>query len=182
MPSYLTTYDLSGNSRPIGWIKAARKTFGAFPDAMRSRPNAALTIAAEGGEADIARPLKGLGSGVFQIAVRRRTGAWRAAHVAERAGRPWIVHAFRKKSKLGIGTPKPDVDPIANRLGRLKRGSRPVHPGPADEDVRLARRRPQDHGSCRSWAGRQGGDGDMTGNQARDGGVGGGSRAFGASR
>ena len=75
MLSYMTTFDVSRNSRPISWIKAARKVFDTFPNAVRDRANAALTIAAEGGKADIAKPLKGLGSGIFQIAIRHRTAA-----------------------------------------------------------------------------------------------------------
>ena len=65
-----TTYGLSRDSRPIGWIKAVRKVFETFPQAVRDRANTALTIAAEGGKADIAKPLKGVESGVFQIAIR----------------------------------------------------------------------------------------------------------------
>ena len=117
----MTTYDLSRKSRPIGWIKAARKAFDAFPEAVRDRANAALTIAAEGGKADIAKPLRGLGSGVFEIAIRHRTGAWRVVYITELAGRLWVIHAFRKKSKIGIRTPKPEIDLIASRLARLKR-------------------------------------------------------------
>ena len=32
----------------------------------------------------------------------------------------WVVHAFQKKSKTGIKTPKQDVDLIRERLKRLK--------------------------------------------------------------
>ena len=121
MSSHMTTYDVIRNSRPIGWIKAARKVFETFPDAVRDRVAAALTIAAEGGKADIAGPLKGLGPGVFQIAIRYRTDAWRVVYVTELGGRLWVVHAFQKKSKMGIRTPKPEVDLIVARLARLKR-------------------------------------------------------------
>lgn len=117
----MTTYELSRNSRPISWIKAARKVFDTFPDAVRDRANTALTIAAEGGKADIAKPLKGLGPGVFQISIRHRTDAWRVIYLTEMAGRLWVIHAFRKKSKTGIRTPKPEIDLIASRLARLKR-------------------------------------------------------------
>ena len=117
----MTTCGLSRNSRPIGWIKAARKVFDTFPEAVRDRASAALTIAAEGGKADIAKPLKSLGPGVFQIAIRHRTDAWRVVYLTELAGRLWVIHAFRKKSKMGIKTPKPEVDLISSRLARLKR-------------------------------------------------------------
>ena len=71
----MTTCGLSRNSRPIGWIKAARKVFETFPEVVRDRATSAPTVAAEDGKADIAKPLKALGPGVFQIAIRRRTDA-----------------------------------------------------------------------------------------------------------
>jgi phage-related protein len=54
-------------TRPVSWIKAALREFETFPDAARSSCLAALTIAAEGGNADVAKPMWGLGSGVFEI-------------------------------------------------------------------------------------------------------------------
>lgn len=32
----------------------------------------------------------------------------------------WVVHAFQKKAKTGIKTPKQDIDLIRERLKRLK--------------------------------------------------------------
>lgn len=107
-------------ARPVGWVRAARKAFLTFPDPVRDRVNTALTIAARGAKADIAKPLKGLGSGVMEIAVRYRSNAWRVVYVAEVAGSLWVLHAFQKKSKTGIRTPKPEVDLVKERLRRLK--------------------------------------------------------------
>ena len=56
--------------------------------------------------ARIAKPLKGFGPSVLEIAVRYRTDAWRVVYVTEVAGRLWVLHAFRKKSKSGVATPK----------------------------------------------------------------------------
>ncbi len=61
-------------------------------------------------------------SGVMEIALRHQTDAWRVVYVTEIAGRLWVVHAFGKKSKTGIKTPKRDIDLVKARLGRLKRG------------------------------------------------------------
>ncbi len=55
-------------TRPISWIKAALKEFRTFPEGVQSICLAALTIAAEGGKADLAQPLQGLDSRVFEIA------------------------------------------------------------------------------------------------------------------
>lgn len=92
---------------------------------MRDRVVTALTIAAEGGKADIAKPLKGFGPGVMEIAVRYRTDAWRVVYVTELAGRLWVIHTFRKKSKTGIGTPKSEIDLVRSRLARLRRETMP---------------------------------------------------------
>lgn len=116
----MTTYDACRDTKPVSWIKAARKVFEAFPDAVQERANTALTIAAEGGKAEIAKPLKGLGPGVLEIAIRYRTNAWRVIYVTELAGQLWVLHAFQKKSLVGIKTPKPEIDLIARRLKRLR--------------------------------------------------------------
>ena len=57
----------------------------------------------------------------MRIAVRYRGDAWRAVYVAELAGSLWVVHAFQKKSKTGIETPKSEIDLVKTRLRRLKR-------------------------------------------------------------
>ncbi len=41
--------------------------------------------------------------------------------MTELAGRLWVIHAFRKKSKTGIGTPKAEIELVRGRLARLKR-------------------------------------------------------------
>ena len=61
---------MTRTTRPVSWIKAARREFDTFPEGARSICLTALTIAAEGGKADIAKPMPGLGSGVFEIALR----------------------------------------------------------------------------------------------------------------
>ncbi len=70
-------------TRPISWVKAARKEFEEFPDGAKSICLAALTIAADGGKADIAKPLKGFGSGVMEIALPFRGNAFRVVHAVQ---------------------------------------------------------------------------------------------------
>jgi phage-related protein len=107
-------------TRPISWIRAALKEFETFPEGARSICLAALTIAAEGGKADIAKPMHGMGSGVFEIALAFRGNAFRVVYAVQLAEAIWVVHAFQKKSTHGIKTPKPEIDLIKDRLKRLK--------------------------------------------------------------
>jgi phage-related protein len=107
-------------TRPISWIKAARKEFEGFPAAAQTICLTALTIAAEGGKADIAKPLLGLGSAVFEIALPHRGNAFRVVYAAQIGDDLWVVHAFQKKSTQGIKTPKHEIELIQDRLKRLK--------------------------------------------------------------
>ena len=107
-------------TRPVSWIKAALKEFETFPEGARSICLAALTIAAEGGKADIVKPMLGMGSGVLEIALPFRGDAFRVVYAVQLAEEIWVVHAFQKKSTEGIKTPKCEVDPIKDRLKKLK--------------------------------------------------------------
>jgi len=80
----------------------------------------ALKIAAEGEKADIAKPLKGLGSGVYEIALRFNTNAYRIVYAVQIGTDLWVIHAFQKKSKKGIETPKQEIALIRNRIKWLK--------------------------------------------------------------
>jgi phage-related protein len=107
-------------TRPVSWFKAARKEFETFPDGARSICLAALTIAAEGGKADIAKPLHGLGSGVFEIALPFKGAAFRVVYAVQFGEDLWVIHAFQKKSTQGIKTPQHEIDLIRDRLKTLK--------------------------------------------------------------
>ena len=103
------------------WIKAARKAFDALPKDVRVDILEALTIATEGDKADIVKPMKGFGSGVFEVALRYRTDAYRTVYALRLGDKIWVLHAFQKKAKQGIKTPKKDIDLIRERLRRLKK-------------------------------------------------------------
>ena len=79
-----------------------------------------MTIAAEGGKADIAKPFKGQGAGLFEIALPLRGNAFRVLYAVLIAEEIWVLHAFQKKSTQGIKTPKRELDLIAGRIQRLK--------------------------------------------------------------
>jgi len=111
---------MTRKTRPVSWIKAARKEVETFPEGARSICLAALTIAAEGSKADIAKPLHGMGSGTFEIALAFRGDAYRVVYAVPVGDDVWGIHAFQKKSTQGIKTAKRDLDLIKDRLKRLK--------------------------------------------------------------
>jgi phage-related protein len=107
-------------TRPVSWVKAALREFESFPEGTRATCLAALTIAAEGGKADVAKPMASLGSGIFEIALPFKGDAFRVVYAVQIGDDLWVVHAFQKKSTQGINTPQREIDLIKNRLKKLK--------------------------------------------------------------
>ena len=111
---------LNDMGRQIRWVRDAKNEFRKFPEGVQRRMALALEIAARGETAGIAKPMKGLGSGVFEIALAHRAGAYRAVYAVKIGPDLWVVHAFQKKAKRGVKTPKHEIDLIRARLKRLE--------------------------------------------------------------
>ena len=69
---------------------------------------------------DVAKPLTGLGSGVWELAIKERGDAYRLVYALQLGEDIWVVHAFQKKSTKGIATPKHEIDLVRDRIRRLK--------------------------------------------------------------
>lgn len=62
-----------------------------------------------------AKPLKGLGSEVMEMISDQRGDTFRSMYTVRFTDRVFLLHAFQKKSKSGIATPKADIDLIRQR-------------------------------------------------------------------
>jgi phage-related protein len=111
---------MTQRTKPISWIKPALRDFEAFPEGAQRIILTALTIAAEGGKSDIAKPMHGLGSGVFEIALPYRGDAYRVVYTVQLADEIGLIHAFQKKSTRGVKTPAREIDLVRDRLKRLR--------------------------------------------------------------
>lgn len=100
--------------------EAALRDFGTFPEPVQRQMIAALRMAAGGEKAETAKPMKGLGPGIFEIALRHRGNAYRTVYALQMDEDVWVLHAFQKKSRSGIKTPKHDIDLIRDRIRRVK--------------------------------------------------------------
>lgn len=88
-----------------------------FPLEVRRDIGQALYTAQQGDRDPAARPLKGFGGvSVMEVVDRHDTDTYRAVYTTELAGRIYVLHAFQKKSKRGIATPKKEMDLIRTRL------------------------------------------------------------------
>lgn len=73
-----------------------------------------------GGMPKDAKPFKGVGSGVFEIALRHDTNAYRTVLAVQLGEKIYVLHAFQKKAKAGIKTPQQDIDLIKQRYKEAK--------------------------------------------------------------
>ncbi len=104
---------------------SSRKDLKAFPQKARAGIGQAL-YAAQMGETDpSAKPLKGFGATkVMEIVERHDTNTFRAVYTAQFAGTIYVLHAFQKKSKSGITTPRREIELIHRRLTEAQRYNR----------------------------------------------------------
>ncbi len=68
-----------------------------------------------GGMPKDAKPFRGVGSGVIELAIRYATDAYRTVVAVQLGPKIYVLHVFQKKSRRGIATSKHDVDLIQQR-------------------------------------------------------------------
>ena len=106
--------------RDISWLKGALKDFRTFPLPAHQKAARGLTQIAEGDTPEIAKPMTGLGAGVWELAIKERGDAFRVIYALQLDDDIWVVHAFQKKSTSGIATPKHEIERVRERIKRLK--------------------------------------------------------------
>ncbi len=106
--------------RQVVWLGDALKNIRTFPEKARKIIGDELQLIQFGEMPAKTKPFRGVGSGVFEIAVRYDKDAYRTV-VAVRLGQNiYVLHAFQKKSKSGIKTPKQEVELIKRRYQQAK--------------------------------------------------------------
>lgn len=99
------------------WIGSSRRDLKSFAVEVKDVMGYALYQAQVGGKAPSAKPLAGFGgAGVLEIVEDYQTDTYRAVYTVKFSELVYVLHAFQKKSKKGIATPKPDIDLIKRRL------------------------------------------------------------------
>lgn len=101
---------------PLFWEGSSKQDFLRFPQPVQKDLGVALFVVQVGGTPLSAKPWKGLGAGVYELVEDHRGNTYRAVYTVRIAGNVHVLHAFQKKSKSGIKTPKRDVDLIERRL------------------------------------------------------------------
>ena len=108
--------------RPLIWMGSSRRDLRGFPAAVRRDIGQALYAAQQGETDPAAKPLKGFGGrSVLEIVADHEGDTWRAVYTIRFQEAVYVLHAFQKKLKKGIATPRTEMDLIRRRLAEAER-------------------------------------------------------------
>src|SRR5262249_13863984 len=103
--------------KPLFWVGSTLKDLRELPEVVRATMGYALWQAQQGEKHLDAKPLKGFGgAGVLEVVEDERGSTYRVVYTVKFARSVYGLHAFQKKSKRGIKTPKQDRELIHERL------------------------------------------------------------------
>ncbi len=112
---------MEANRRPLFWVGSSKIDLKAFPPDVQDLMGYALDVAQQGGKHRASKPLSGFGgAGVLEIVDDFKGDTYRAVCTVKLADAVYVLHAFEKKSKHGIGTPKREMDIVRARLKRAE--------------------------------------------------------------
>ena len=109
--------DETKHEKPLFWIGSSKRDLKEFPADVQDAMGHSLDIAQQGKKPSGAKPLSGFsGARVLEIVENQDGDTFRAVYTVRFARAVYALHAFQKKSKKGIATPKVEIDLIRKRL------------------------------------------------------------------
>jgi phage-related protein len=105
--------------RPLAWVGSFRKDYAEFPARVQDDIGYRLYRVQVGGS--VFPPARGLnqrllkGLGIYELGEDYDGDTYRAVYTVKLDGVVYVLHAFKKKSKSGIATPRQDIDVIRAR-------------------------------------------------------------------
>ena len=102
--------------KPVEWVGSSREDLKKFPAIVQDRVGFALYQAQVGLKHRTAKPLKGLGANVLEVISRQDGDTYRTVYTVRFKAAIYVLHAFQKKAKRGIATPKQEIDLVKHRL------------------------------------------------------------------
>lgn len=102
--------------RPLFWVASSKHDYGHFPAHVQNQFGFELFLAQTGQHPPSAKPLKSLGARVLELIDEDGHGTYRTVYSVQFRDAVYVLHAFQKKSKRGIKTPKRDLDLIRQRV------------------------------------------------------------------
>ena len=104
--------------KPVVWVGSSKDDISALPGPVRGSLGHRLRQVQDGETPLDMKPLTQFGTGVFELRESFDKNSYRLVYVVNLEKAVYVLHAFMKKSKSGIGLPKPDAELIQVRLKR----------------------------------------------------------------
>ena len=105
--------------KTVIWIGASKKELLEFPEEVVDEVGYILYRVQNNQNHPNVKSLKGF-NGVFEIVSDYQTDTYRTVYAIKLSNAIFILHAFQKKSKSGIKTPKQNVNLIKERLKKAQ--------------------------------------------------------------
>jgi phage-related protein len=110
--------------KPLKFVGGSKKDLSAFPDETKQEMGHSLYVAQQGGRALNAKTLQGFGgSGVVELVEDHDRNTYRCVYTTRINDVIVVLHAFQKKSKRGIETPRHEVELIRARFKEAQAGN-----------------------------------------------------------
>lgn len=103
------------------WMGDSLDVISAFPDAVKRQLGFGIRQVQNGLTPRIAKPLKGFGGNVHELRADGAANTYRVVYLVRMLKGVYVLDAFVKKSKCGIGIPNADRQRIWMRLKRARR-------------------------------------------------------------
>jgi phage-related protein len=101
----------------LRWVGDSQRVLRGFPENVRYDLGTALRWAQEGKKHPMAKPLRGFGDAqVLEIVDDYNTDTYRAVYTVRFSDAVYVLHAFEKKSRKGVETPKREIELVKKRL------------------------------------------------------------------
>jgi phage-related protein len=103
--------------KPLNWVGSSYRDYTRLPRPVQEEMGFALYRAQVGGRHPMAKTLKGFGGGgILELVGSFDGDAFRTVYTVKFAEEVYVLHAFQKKSKKGIVTPRSDIELVKRRL------------------------------------------------------------------
>jgi phage-related protein len=104
--------------RPVIWVGSSKDDISSLPGSVKASFGYRLRQVQDGETPPDMKSLTQFGTGVFELRERFDKNAYRLVYAVNLKKAIYVLHAFMKKSKSGIGLPKQDAELIETRLKR----------------------------------------------------------------
>lgn len=104
--------------RRLIFVGDTHKVLAGFPLAVKRHVGFALYQAQAGNKHVDAKPMKIAGGGVLEVVTDHRGDTFRTVYTVKLEKAVYVLHAFQKKSKHGIATPRGVMELVQQRLQR----------------------------------------------------------------